>query len=377
MKSEIIVVYIGPAAAVPGGISSLQEKITSHLPPHINVTRVATCSAYTGYDNSYKFSIVQFFVFLRSLIAVSLFAVLHPRAIFHVHLAQGGSTLRKGTVCILLRLLGRTYVVHAHADAGFHRWVPTMVRRVLWWGIGGAQYVITLTQLWRDYYASKLEVPSFKLLVLPNPAVLPQFRSRRQDCERSKILFLGRVGERKGIFDLIQAMAALPADVRPLCHLTVAGDGDLNAASSLVERLGCFGQVSILGWVGRREVDLLLEESDILALPSYMEGMAMALLEAMAAGLAVVTSSAGGSDEFLTADRNCILVNPGDVQGIASVLARLARDPHLRERLGAEARTTAEHFSIDRYVAKLTCLYEDLANRTPESSRIQAEFASK
>src|SRR5665213_4261146 len=172
-----MVVDVGPAAAVPGGISSLQEKIISHLPPHIKATRVATCSAYTGYDQSYQFTIVQLFVFLRSLIVVSLLAVLHPHTIFHLHLAQGGSTLRKGMVCVLLRLLGRAYVVHAHADAAFHRGVPTRVRRVLWWGFGGAQYVITLTQLWRDYYISNLKVPSYKLLVLPNPAVLPQFRS--------------------------------------------------------------------------------------------------------------------------------------------------------------------------------------------------------
>jgi glycosyltransferase involved in cell wall biosynthesis len=96
----------------------------------------------------------------------------------------------------------------------------------------------------------------------------------------------------------------------------------------------------------------------------------------MAWGLAIVTSSAGGSDEFLTADHNCLLVKAGDVQGIASTLAGLVRNPQLRQRLGTEARRTAECFSIDKYMAKLTCLYEELASHSPEPDRIQAEFTA-
>jgi glycosyltransferase involved in cell wall biosynthesis len=377
VKSGITIVCVGPSAAVLGGVSALAEKIIAHLPPHIKVTRIGTYSAYTGYDQSYRISFLQPFVFLSSLIAVSFLAFLHPRAVFHVHLSQRGSTLRKGIVCILLRVIGSTFVVHAHADAAFHEQVPAAVRRVLMWGLGGAHYFITLTQQWRDFYVNNLGVPSDKLLVLPNPSILPPAISSYHATGATNILFLGRVGERKGTFDLIQALASLPKDLRQQCHLVLAGDGDLKHASSMVEELGCSDQVSVLGWVSRREVDRLLSESDVLALPSHMEGMALAVLEAMAWGIPVVTTSVGGSDEFLTPNHNCLLVKPGDIQGIACALAELIRDPQLRQRLGKEGRKTAECFSIDKYIVKLTRLYEELATGSSESDRIQPELKAE
>jgi glycosyltransferase involved in cell wall biosynthesis len=245
------------------------------------------------------------------------------------------------------------------------------------WGLGGAQYFITLTQQWRDFYVNNLQVPADKLLVLPNPSILPPATSNHHTSGKTNILFLGRVGERKGTFDLIQALASLPKALRQRCHLVLAGDGDLQHASSMIEKLGCSDQVTVLGWVSRQEVDRLLSESDILALPSHMEGMALAVLEAMAWGLPVVTTSAGGSDEFLTPNHNCLLVKPGDVRDIADALAKLVGDPQLRQRLGKEARKTAASFSIDKYIERLTRLYEELAADTSESDRIQPELKAE
>ena len=80
----------------------------------------------------------------------------------------------------------------------------------------------------------------------------------------------------------------------------------------------------------------------------------------------MVTSAAGGADEFLETGANCLLVEPGDVGGIADAIERLADDPDHRAHLSAEARTTAERYGIERYIATLTRLYEDLA-RPPSS----------
>jgi len=238
---------------------------------------------------------------------------------------------------------------------------------MLLWGISGAQYVITLTQFWRDYYAEKLKVPLGKFLVLPNPANIPPSIPDRTRRKGLSLLFLGRVGERKGAFDLIRAFAALPNTVGQQCHLTLAGDGATDVASGLLAELGCSAQASVLGWVSGQDVDRLLAEADVLLLPSRGEGMAFAVLEGMAWGLAVVTSSVGGAAEFLEADHNCILVDPGDVPGITKAISDLARNPELRLRLGAEARNSAARFSIDRYIATLTGLYEDLAGGSSTS----------
>ena len=86
---------------------------------------------------------------------------------------------------------------------------------------------------------------------------------------------------------------------------------------------------------GRLTVEKLLVESDVLLLPSYAEGMAMALIEGMSWGLPVVTTSAGGAGEFLEQGHNCILVTPGDIQGISDAISELARDRTSRQRWDA------------------------------------------
>jgi glycosyltransferase involved in cell wall biosynthesis len=103
----------------------------------------------------------------------------------------------------------------------------------------------------------------------------------------------------------------------------------------------------------------------------------MALLEAMAWGLAVVTATSGGADEFLLSDHNCILTKPGDIEEITRAMFALARNPQLRARLGAEARSTALQFDVDNYVAKLTRLYEELASTSRGNNRTQAVLTAK
>ena len=375
MTKSIRVACVGPAPSVQGGISRVIELISSHLPSRIAFHQVATFTRYTGYKGTAPHErgsrIAQAFVFVLAFLRVLILAA-GRRTVFHVHFADRGSILRKGIICVVLRSLRCQYTVHSHvADTTlFHEWLPLKCQRTLLWGISGAGKVIVLTQFWHDYYSSLLNLKPSQLLLLPNPANLPKSIPDRSTREGLRLLFLGRVGKRKGAFDLIRALAALPEEIRSRCHLTMAGDGDINEARRLAASLGCLNQVTIPGWVGTSEVDRLLEESDVLLLPSYAEGMAMALLEGMSWGLPVVTTNSGGAGEFLDQGRNCILVTPGDVQGISHAISDLERDPALRQNLGLAARETIRRFSIESYISTLTGVYEELATALPGSQSL-------
>lgn len=372
MQKAIRVVYVGPALSVRGGISRLIETIKCHLPDHISFRHVSTFTRYTGAqdtdpsDQGSRF--VQALVFVWAFVQIFVFAVRRP-TVFHVHLSNGGSVVRKGLICIALRTLRCEYIVHAHAaDANlFHPWLPRGFRRALLWGIAGATRFIALTQLWYNHYSSSLKLSSDHLLLLPNPADLPKSVPDRDTRHGAKLLFLGRIGERKGALDIIRAFAGLPDDVRLICELTLAGDGDVDAAQNLTSQLNCLSQVSVPGWVGAAEVERLLADSDIFLLPSQAEGMAMSLVEAMSWGLAVVTTAVGGAGEFLEDGRNSILVSPGDVEGIRKAICALTCSADLRTRLGQAARETISRFSIDNYIVTLCELYEELASKTPKN----------
>ena len=263
----------------------------------------------------------------------------------------------------MLRTLRCPYLVHSHtADTNpFFPWLPMLCRRLILWGICGADRVIVLTRFWHDYYCSILNLPPERVLLLPNPADLPKSIPDRSRRHSLRILFLGSIGVRKGAYDLIRAFGALPEDIRACCHLTLAGDGEADEAQTLAQELGCAKRVAIPGWIGKADAERLLADSDVLVLPSYAEGMAMALVEAMSWGLPVVTTSVGGAGEFLEQGQNCLLVSPGDVDGIRDAIANLARDLELRLRLGLAARDTISRFSIDAYISTLSALYEELA----------------
>jgi glycosyltransferase involved in cell wall biosynthesis len=368
MAKIINIASVGPSLCVKGGISRVIELISAHLPAHICLRLIATFNRYTGDKGANRSErgsrVVQVMIYLVAVVQ-TLGLALGRRTVFHVHFAGRGSLLRKGMICVMLRCLRCQYAVHSHAaDTNlFSHWMPRPGRQLLLWGIGGAGRVIVLTQFWHDYYSSLLHLPPNRLLVLPNPADLPKSIPDRSRRKQLRVLFLGRIGVRKGAFDLIRAFAGLPRELRSFCHLTMAGDGDTEEVRALARELGCLDRVSIPGWVGKAEVERLLVESDVLVLPSYAEGMAMALVEAMSWGLSVVTTSVGGAAEFLEQGANCLLVTPGDVCGITAAISALARDSAFRLQLGHAARETISRFSIDSYVCTLTGVYEELAGR--------------
>jgi glycosyltransferase involved in cell wall biosynthesis len=99
----------------------------------------------------------------------------------------------------------------------------------------------------------------------------------------------------------------------------------------------------------------------VFCLPSHAEGLPMAMLEAMAAGKAVVASKVGAIPEAIMDGDNGLLVAPGDSQALAAALASVLADAALRERLGRRARATVEqHYSLDAVGARLGAIYHEL-----------------
>jgi len=112
------------------------------------------------------------------------------------------------------------------------------------------------------------------------------------------------------------------------------------------------------GWLGPERKRVALAGASIFALPSYAEGMPLALLEAMSWGLAVIATPVGGVPQLVTHEVNGVLVAPGDIDGVAAAIDRLLSDPALRDRLGAAARATiAAHFSLEAALERLGAIY--------------------
>ena len=180
-------------------------------------------------------------------------------------------------------------------------------------------------------------------------------------------LFVGRLDPQKDVATLLKA-AALVTAARADWSLALVGDGpdsarlrDLARSLRLPE-----GRVR---WLGRRgDVPGLLKTADLLALPSRWEGMPNVVLEAMAAGKAVVATAVEGSEDLVVPGRTGWLVPPGDPGALAAALIEAADDPDRRMRFGQSGRVRVEaEFSEARFVAAHERIWSEVLGVEPPS----------
>jgi glycosyltransferase involved in cell wall biosynthesis len=180
---------------------------------------------------------------------------------------------------------------------------------------------------------------------------------------------IGRFGRRKGHEVLLEAAAREAACGRPW-ELLLLGDGDLEAeCRALADRFGLGPHAHFFGF----QADLVpyLRAADVVALPSYSEGLPRALLEGMAMGLAAVASDIGGVREALEAPRHGLTFPAGDAEALGRHLRELRESPELRRDLGARARErVVSRYGVERLVEQHRQLYRGLLRHGPPAAGV-------
>ncbi|WP_258794865.1 glycosyltransferase family 4 protein, partial [Tsukamurella tyrosinosolvens] len=280
--------------------------------------------------------------------ATAVWLVLAGRVdVLHVHLSHGGSVIRKSPALWAARLRGVPAVIHGHSFdfGGWMGRLPAPVRRLVRVALPADRWLVLGAGLAAEYRAA-LGLPEGVVEVLYNPVVLPDAVSGADDRPGDvvEVVALGRLGHRKGSYDLVRAVAGLPADVAGRVHLTLAGDGEVDEVRAAVRTAGLDGAVTVRDWVDAAERDRLLARADVFTLPSYDEGLPMALLEAMGAGLVPISTPIGGIPEAITDGVDGLLVEPGDAPAIAAALTGLVHDRARAAELAEAARRRSEDF---------------------------------
>lgn len=283
-----------------------------------------------------------------------------PRgAVVHLHVAHAGLPELVRWTCALR---GRSYVVHFHLDVDpsgpMGRLLPAYKRRVLGPVLRAAAAVLVLSRQQASFVEGQHGVQARRVHVVPNGVGAeylevgrrrgliqagqdrsartgpPEDRSAR-DREPLRLLYVGRLSKQKNLPRLMQAMARLP---RGLVELTVVGDGE---DRGLVQDAVTNGDLSSVRLIGARQGPALLDTlagADAFVLPSDKEGMPLAVLEAMAAGLPVIATDVPGTRE-LVGDAGVLV--PPDAGHLAQAIADLAGDPERRLRLSRAGRSVA------------------------------------
>lgn len=345
------VVMIGTAPDGPGGIAAVVRVYLSHglferwpvtfIHSHVAGSHWAKIRAFAGGLGR----------FARLLLRGEV-------ALLHLHVSSGASFWRKSSFALLALLFGVPVIAHVHSggfEEFYRRRCGPLRRRIVRFVLESSARVIALSPVW----AGKLRdiAPAAQLVCVANPVFAPAAQPR-QLAGRS-VLFLGNLSKKKGVFDLLEAVALLRARL-PDIRLILAGDGDVDAARAHAQTLGLDGQVVLPGWVSGAAKEELIRRSSVFALPSYFECMPMSLLEAMAAGIPCVVTNVGGIPDILSNGVEGHVVEPGNVAALAEAVEQLLTNPQTYAGMSAASLTRfGLEFDADVVMPRLERLYAE------------------
>ena len=300
-------------------------------------------------------------------------------SILHVNITGRGSTTRKLALTAVARAVALPYVLHIHdydyaVDVRARRGLMRRLVRGMF--AAAAQIIVLGTEAERTLRAA-LALPDAPILVLPNavpdPHPAPRAAVTGAAAEPAHLVFLGYLSARKGVPELLQALAS-PALAALPWRATLAGGGPVDEFRGRAAALGLADRVAFPGWIDQPAASALCAAADILVLPSHAEGLAMSVLEGLAHGLAVVATPVGAHAEVIEPERSGLLVPPGDVAALGAALIRVIGDPALRERLRAGARQRfLDRYDVRSYAARLARLHVGLLGRRRLLGGIETE----
>lgn len=219
-------------------------------------------------------------------------------------------------------------------------------------------------------------VPPDRLRLMPYGIPLRDLETEESyDAARAKlgvagfvIGMVGRLEEQKGHRYLLAAVPELAQEIAGLTVLVVGEGRRQEALQRQVQDLGLGSKVRFLGT--RRDLPLIYRALDLLVHPSLWEGLPLALLQAMGAGLPVVATRVSGVQDVISEGVNGLLTPPGDSQALTGAILELYRQPDRRARLGEAARRTIEAgYSLEAMIMQLETLYQEIVQKGRRQSR--------
>ncbi len=341
---KVLIVATSPKSR--GGITSvIKAHIQGGLCDRYNCKWIAT------HIDTSKFR--AFFYFLWGLISFLFF--LPTASIVHIHLSEPSSALRKLLFFSCARIFRKKTIVHFHSFStdstinGDKQWLYRYM-------FSRANVVVVLSQMWKDNVCKSFNIDNVVVLYNPCATIV----SDKAYIKKKNILYAGALCARKGYADLLGAFAKI-ANVHRDWKLVFAGNGEIEDGKRISKELGIEEQCVFLGWINGEEKDKVFKESSILCLPSYAEGFPMAVLDAWAYGLPVITTPVGGIPDIVNDGENGLLFNPGDEAALTQKLQLLIENNGLRAKLSEESLHLASTmFNANTIVNQLDKIYREI-----------------
>lgn len=284
--------------------------------------------------------------------------------LFHIHTASYGSTFRKRLYLKVIKRAGKKAIVHIHGAEYlvFYDALNDKKKKMVVDFLNTADMVIALSDDWKEKFESIFGLKN--CVSLPNGIDIDAFSNAIIELgeHKNEFVLLGRLGKRKGAYDLVNAVE-IAVKTNPHIKVYMAGDGEVDKVKEEVRQKHLEDNIEVVGWIdfdGKKE---LLKKSATLVLPSYNEGLPMSVLEGMASGKAIISTTVGAIPEVVK-EENGILIAPGDVNALADALVRCSSDQQMSDRMSQNnIRKINEEFSMRIMHKRLLEYYDNVISK--------------
>lgn len=302
---------------------------------------------------------------IQSLLKLMMLLLRGKVDICHLHGSMKGSIYRKALFIMLCRIFHCHIIFHLHGSefAKTYNNAGSMYRRLVHFVLKQSDSVFVLSDYWKTFVTSISSNPNVQVINnFPSPQFEDLYKTREFSPKpRFQLLFLGFVGHRKGIYDLVEAVKLLKSEDIEDILIHVGGNGEIEELKKMVTDQGLSHYFNIIGWVSGGQKRELLQTSEVLLLPSHNEGLPIAILEAFSAGLPVLSTRVGGIPDAISSEGLGLLVDPGQPKEIADAIKKYLHTPGLRESIAHNARALYDTtYSADANVTRIRSVFERL-----------------
>jgi len=346
------VLYVGPVNEF-GGIGSVINMYAKHF-DELNL--VSTSSNEAGVD--------KLFHFINSFFKISYICITNSDIrILHLHSAAKGSFIRKSLIGLTGKLLNKKVVFHIHSGsfesyykkAGFFQF---LIQFILY----NMDTVICLSEQWKHFYQEKLGLEN--VVVIGNPVEIPELLDYQNDTNRIQLLFLGKICDNKGIFDLIEYLRLNSYFLNNQIELLIGGDGEVERLKQKLNDPNLNNNIQYCGWVQEDFKVQLLSNCDVYILPSYFEGLPVSILEAMAFGKPIIATNVGGVPSIVQNNHNGWLFNPGSFKELDTIFEQIFEKRERLTNYGKSSYIQVSQYAPELIQQDLTNLYQKLVPTT-------------
>lgn len=347
-REKNIILQIGSSLDDKGGIATvMNEIISSRLGKKYNIKQIST------YVKGHPYKL-----FMKAILKILVFNYIYNIEIAHIHMASKGSFYRKSLIISLCRLLHIKTILHAHGSEFEKFYDSSKHKKYIKKTLNKVDKLIVLSNSWKEFY-SKL-VDEDKIQVVYNGVKIYD-KVEKKHNEVKQGLFLGRMGKRKGIYDLIEAVELLRNENNYNFKIVLAGDGEIGNVKKIIKTNGLQKYFEIVGWIDGKRKDEILNNSDFLVLPSYNEGLPMSILEAMSRKVLVISTNAGGIPEIINNGNNGILIEAGNIYELKSAIKNaIIPNDNIENIKNKALETIKEKFNIEDMINEIEKIYISL-----------------